>query len=964
MRLSLRLFFVLSCLSFTSFLLAQQATPAAERTAGYAKYQEKSQANLLHDLEFANIGPAVQSGRVVDLAVNPDDPTEFYVAYASGGLWHTANNGLSFTPLFQDEAVMTLGALAVDWPTQTIYLGTGEVNSSRSSYAGNGMYKSTDGGKSWTHLGLDETHHIGRVIIHPDDVNTVWVAALGHLYGPNPERGVFKTTDGGQTWAKTLFVNDNTGAVELVLDPADPDQLYAATWERTRRAWDFQESGPGSGIYRSTDGGDTFTLLTPAGKGFPVGEGGGRIGLALAKKDGQNVLYASIDNYFRREKEEPTEDELTKDILRTLPTADLLRLETYLLEDFLRGNGFPRELTAKEVRKKLEAGTLTPLQLVEYTEDANSLLFDTPVKGFEVYRFDNADKSWTRTHEDYIDGVYSSYGYYFGILAVNPSDPDQLYALGVPIIRSDDGGKTWRNINGDNVHSDHHALWINPRRPGHLINGNDGGVNISYDNGENWFLANTPPVGQFYYVAVDNKDRYNVYGGLQDNGVLMGPHDYEAGTGWHQSGRYPYEDIMGGDGMQVAVDPRDNETVYTGFQFGNYYRLNTRTGRRAYITPKHELGERPYRWNWQSPIHVSTHNPDIVYFGANFLFRSLNQGDDWDKISEDLTHGGKPGDVPYGTLTAVHESPLRYGLLYTGSDDGRVHVSRDGGYSWTEIVAGLPQDLWVSRVQASAHEPGRVYLSLNGYRWDDFRALVYRSEDYGQTWTPIFTDLPAEPVNVIKEDPKNPDLLYVGTDHGLYFSLDGGETSFTVANGQFPRVAVHDVVVHPKEKDLIVGTHGRSLYRASVAELQQLTAAKRAEPLVAFAPEPVRSSRRWGLKSIYINPGENEPEVLFPVWSSAPGAATVTIATEDGGPTLRALKTDLRAGLNYLPYDLTIDATQSTAYAERLNKDRKDAEKPIQVTAADDGKTYVRPGKLSVTIQRGKAEAKTTLEVK
>jgi photosystem II stability/assembly factor-like uncharacterized protein len=963
MRLSLRISLLSLCLAVTTLLLAQQATPAAERSAGYEQYEQLAEKNILHDLEFSNIGPTVQSGRVVDLAVNPDDPTEFYVAYASGGLWHTANNGISFTPLFQDEAVMTIGALAVDWPTNTIYLGTGEVNSSRSSYAGNGMYKSTDGGQTWTHQGLEETHHIGRVLIHPDDVNTAWVAALGHLYGSNPERGVYKTTDGGQTWTQTLFVNDNTGAVELVLDPADPDVLYAATWERTRRAWDFQESGPGSGIYRSTDGGDSFSLITPEGSGFPMGEGAGRIGLALAHRNGEPVLYASIDNYFRREKEEPEADVLTKDMLRSMPTEDLLRLETYLLEDFLRSNGFPREVNAKSVRQKLEAGTLTPLQLVEYTEDANTLLFETPVKGFEVYRYDFDSGDWTRTHDDYIDGVYSSYGYYFGILAVNPSNPDQLYALGVPIIRSDDGGKTWRNINGDNVHSDHHAIWINPRQPGHIINGNDGGVNISYDNGENWFLANTPPVGQFYYIAVDNKDRYNVYGGLQDNGVLMGPHDYEASTRWHSTGRYPYEAIMGGDGMQVAVDPRDNETVYTGFQFGNYFRLNTRTGRRSFITPRHELGERPYRWNWQSPIHVSTHNPDIVYFGANFLFRSLNQGDDWDKISEDLTHGGKKGDVPYGTLTAIHESPLRYGLLYTGSDDGRVHVSRDGGYSWTEIVDGLPQDMWVSRVQASAHEPGRVYLSLNGYRWDDFRALVYRSEDYGQTWQPIFTDLPAEPVNVIKEDPENPDLLYVGTDHGLYFSLDGGETSFTVANGQFPRVAVHDVVVHPKEKDLIVGTHGRSLYRTSVAELQQLTAARRAEPLYAFQPDAIRAGRGWGRAGIWVDADAEGPKVHFPVWSSAPGAATITIAAEDG-PTLRTLKADLQAGLNYVPYDLTIDKTKSAAYAEALNKKRKDDEKPIKVTAADDGKTYVRPGKLAVTIQRGKAETKTSLEVK
>ncbi|MEZ4984002.1 MAG: hypothetical protein R2795_03015 [Saprospiraceae bacterium] len=339
-------------------------------------------------------------------------------------------------------------------------------------------------------------------------------------------------------------------------------------------------------------------------------------------------------------------------------------------------------------------------------------------------------------HEGYLDEVYYSYGYYFGQIYADPSNGNKLYVLGVPVIRSDDGGATWKGINGDNVHSDHHALWINPARSGHLILGNDGGINISYDDGVNWIKCNHPPVGQFYYIAVDGASPYKVYGGLQDNGVWMGDHTYQASNGWQASGKYGYEMIMGGDGMQVAIDPRDNETIYTGFQFGNYFRLQPRTGKRQYITPSHDLGESPYRWNWQTPIHLSEHNSDILYMGSNFVHRSLNKGDDFEKISPDLTMGGIKGDVPYGTLTCLHESPMRFGLLYAGSDDGLIHVSKDGGFSWQKITTGLPADMWVSRVQASRYKEGRVYAVLNGYRWDNWNAMAFRSEDY-ETWEMI-----------------------------------------------------------------------------------------------------------------------------------------------------------------------------------------------------------------------------------
>ncbi|MCO6480682.1 MAG: glycosyl hydrolase, partial [Phaeodactylibacter sp.] len=592
-------------------------------------------------------------------------------------------------------------------------------------------------------------------------------------------------------------------------------------------------------------------------------------------------------------------------------------------------------------------------------EDANSLLVDSPVYGLEVYRSIDGG-AWEKTHGEVLERVYNTYGYYFGQIRVAPYDANKLFTMGVPILRSDDGGKTWKSINGDNVHGDHHALWVNPNRPGHLILGTDGGVNISYDDGENWIKCNTPSVGQFYTVAVDMAEPYRVYGGLQDNGVWMGPSTYKASVNWHDSGRYPYRAIMGGDGMQVAIDPRDNETVYTGLQFGNYYRLNTHTDKREYITPKPELGERPYRWNWQAPIHLSTHNPDILYMGANKLLRSLNQGKDFEEVSGDLTKGGKKGDVPYGTLSSIHESPLQFGLLYTGSDDGLLHVSRDGGFSWTDISAGLPENLWVSRVQASAHEKGRVYAALNGYRWDDFSPYLYVSEDYGKNWKAIGTDLPLEPINVIKEDPENPDILYAGTDHALYISLDRG-ASFMQMNNQLPAVPVHDLVIHPRDKDLVVGTHGRSIYIASVKELQQLTDEILAKAIHPFSPSPIRYSSRWGAADLWWNP--DPPEVRLPIYTGSPGKAKVSLFAGKG-LLLRTFEADCMKGLNYIPYDLTISGKNLEEYNKLLNKDRKEEEKPANVKAADDGKVYLYKGKYKVVVEKDGEKVEIELEVK
>ena len=946
-----RLTFLLTfLLSFN--LLSQNTQPppttAAQRAESLQKLQNLQETSLLNNLPFESKGPSVFGGRVTDIAVNSADPSRFYVAYASGGLFYTESNGAHFAPLFDDQATINIGAVAADWQNNTVWVGTGEVNSSRSSYPGYGVYRSNNGGKTWTHLGLTETHHIGRIVLHPTDPNTVWVAALGSLYSPSAERGIYKTTDGGKTWSKTLFVNENAGAIDLLLDPSNPNELYAATWERTRRAWNFTESGAGSGIYRSTDGGENWTLMTEKKSGFPAGEGTGRIGLALSEKNGNNVLYAVLDNYNRRpeDSDEQKDEGLTKEQLRNMDAPTFEKLDAALVAEFLKSNNFPDKYTEKEVRKMVKEGKITPLALTEYLEDANSLLFDTEVVGTEVYRSDDNGRTWNKTHSDYLDNIFYSYGYYFAQIRVMPDNPDKLYIMGVPILTSDDGGKNWKSLNADNVHVDHHALWLNPARPGHLINGNDGGINISYDDGAHWFKCNTPAVGQFYSVNTDNQKNYNIYGGLQDNGVWMGKHTYEAGVGWHNSGQYGYKSIMGGDGMQVEIDKRDNATVYTGYQFGNYFRLNTETGDRKYITPKHKLGERPLRWNWQAPIKISPHNQDIIYFGSNKLHRSFNQGNDFAEISPDLTAGGIKGDVAYGTITTIDESKLRFGLLYVGTDDGNIHISKDGGNNWTKISNSLPQRMWITRVFASPHDEATVFAALNGYRWNDFSSMIYKSTDYGATWTKIGKNLPLEPVNVIKQDAENAEIIYVGTDGGFYVSLDGG-TNFMTTDGGLPPVAVHDLTVQEREKDLILGTHGRSFWLTDIKELRLLRDSILQQELYAFETENVNYRSNWGSSwSLWSDPPV--PEVALPIFVKNAGEVKVTIKTEED-LVLHTMIFQADKGLNYPISDLSLDNEKiSEKYEKYLNKDLKEDEKKADLEAAKNGEIYLRPGKYKV----------------
>jgi Sortilin, neurotensin receptor 3, len=758
---------------------------------------------------------------VVDIEVNPADPTEFYVAYATAGLWHTVNNGLSFEPLFDKEDVISIGDIAVNWPSagntgksRIIWVGTGEVNSSRSSYSGNGVYKSVDNGKSWQWLGLPESHHIGEIILHPTNDNIAWVAAMGHLYSANKERGVYKTTDGGKTWKQTLAIDENTGVAEMDINLQNPNELYACAWYRTRKAWDFVPTGSTSGIYKSTDAGDSWKLITQAGSGFPTGATAGRCGVAVSQKNPQ-VIYAVIDNNALKP------DTATKKIdtsrygvsdFKNISKQQFTELNNNKLDTFLVKNNFPKKYTAVSLKELIEKDKLKSTDVYSWLV-ADDGFQNAGIYGCEIYRSDDA-------------GLH-----YFGKIFVSPTDENKVITFGTSIIVSNDGGKTFTAVDKDNTHGDWHSCWINPSRDSHWIAGNDGGCNITYDDGKKWFKVTSVPAGQFYNIAVDNAKPYNVYGGLQDNGTWMGASSSNGDANGfsfaeekkeREPDEYKWKPIGEGDGMQVQIDTRDNKTAYRGFQFGYYFRGNTDGGESFFIHPMQDLGEAKLRYNWQTPIWLSRHNQDIFYYGSNKFHRSLNKAEDIVTLSEDLTNGKKEGKVPYGTLTTISESPLKFGLIYIGTDDGNIQVSKDGGYTWKLVNVGLSavtlnlskselSKLWVSGVTASQHKEGRVYATLNGYRYDNFMPCLFVSDNYGTTWKQLGTDLPAEPLNVVKEDAVKENLLYVGSDNGLYASFDMGKT-FMGMNNHLPRVPVHDLAIQARENELVVGTHGRSIY--------------------------------------------------------------------------------------------------------------------------------------------------------
>lgn len=876
---------------------------APELEASWRRHQELESESPFHGLEWRSVGPVRQGGRVVDVEVVPDDPYTFYVAYASGGLWKTTNNGGTFEPLFDQQPTIIMGDIALDpQDPQTLWVGSGENNSSRSSYGGMGVFRTTDGGASWQHRGLADADRIGEIVVDPRDGDRVYVAVLGRLYTEGGARGVYRTTDGGDSWQRVLTGEGPwTGFIGLEQDPSNPDILYAAAWERSRRPWNFVEGGDGSGIYKSTDGGSSWQRLEG---GLPKGDHVGRIGLAMARSRPQ-TLYASVDN----QEELPESDwdlgsnPLSANRLRTMTKEAFLAHDRESIEAFVRRNDLDTALDGEQLIAMIEDGELTMDELREELSDANASLFNTNIRGLELWRSDDGGASWRRTHEEPIRDVVFTYGYYFGSIAVAPDDPERVYLAGVPIIVSTDGGASFESVQDPEVHVDYHPIWIDPANPQRMIVGNDGGLDVSYDRGKTWFGLDGQPVGQFYAITLDNAKPYNIYGGLQDNGSLKG----SSKTRWQLGERWQF--IGGGDGMYVQVDPRNDDTTYAGFQFG-FYRRSGKDGRQE-VRPRDTLKEPALRYNWMTPIQLSPHSGEILYFGANTLMRSMDRGETWTAISDDLSRSEQRGDVPFGTISTLAESPKIFGLIWAGTDDGHVHLTEDGGHTWREVSAGLPRDRWVSRVAASRWHRDTAYVSLNGYRDDDPTPYLFRTEDLGATWSDLAAGLPAEAINVVREDPVEEDILYVGTDRGVYVSLDRGGSWHALQAG-LPNVPVHDLAVHHRDRELVAGTHGRSVWVVDVLPVQELDRVRN-EAVHVFPVEDVQASRGWrSRQSRWFHRPEYDPEVLIPFWAEAAGEITFEVVDGDD-QVLRSMSVAARPGINRLSWDLMVEEERALA---------------------------------------------------
>lgn len=764
--------FVTALLGFagSSIPCSAQTTPAETRHAWYRKHVGMKQDSPFAGLRWQFLGPRNISGRVTDVAVEtPRGRTySIYAATASGGVWKTENEGTSWEPVFEHATSTSIGdvTLAPSNP-DIVWIGTGEANIFRSSMAGAGVYKSEDGGKNWKYMGLGNTHTIPRIVIHPTDPDIVYVAASGHEWTDNAERGLYKTVDGGKSWTKVLYVDEKTGVIDLVMDPRDSNVLYAATWQRKRLPWNDPRNGPeskGSGIFKTTDGGRTWN---PINDGLPDARFRGRIGIDLCLKN-PDVIYAFIDNYDLSENQ-PKEGEK----------------DSY---------GRPKQKN---------------------------------IKGAEVYRSGDGGLHWTRTSQsdEYMTRLSSTYGWVFGQIRVDPNDADTIYVMGISLNVSHDRGRTFKPLRG--MHGDHHALWIDPDNSNYLVNGNDGGVVISYDGGKKWrqFLKEIPAV-QFFNVGYDMAKPFRVYGSIQDHGSRRAVVDLRRGR--NRIPAQEWEFAPGGEGSSHAIDPTDPNVVYSAGFYGRITRTNLATRKRYSLVPVPPKGEPPYRGQWLAPFIISPHNPRVIYHGMNYLFRSLDRGDHFMRISPDLTYNdpAKIGDISYQTLFTISESPQRAGLIYCGTDDGRAHMTPDGGKNWIEITGGLAKNRWISRVVASAYDVNTVYLAQNGKRNDDFAPYLWKSTDLGKTWSSIVANIPSGPINVIREDPLVPGVLYVGTDLGVYVSLDDGKSWNTIGQN-LPTTFVHDLIIHPRDLILVIATHGRGMYAMDVKPIHAAARANR-----------------------------------------------------------------------------------------------------------------------------------------
>ncbi|MBT7691978.1 MAG: hypothetical protein HN750_08165 [Gemmatimonadales bacterium] len=811
--------------------------------------------------EYREIGPTRQSGRFVDIAVPADDPHTFYIATASGGLWRTNNRGISFDVLFADQAdVFSIGAIAVSQTNSNVlYLGSGEGNNSRSSYWGNGMYKSTDYGDTWTNVGLPESHHFGRIVVHPTNPDVVYAAALGKLYSENDERGLYKTTNGGRSWDQVLApdVEGRTiGVVDVAMSPADPNTLYAATYDKVRLPYTFDLAGPGSRVYKTTDGGDNWIQI---GAGLPEGMLG-RIGIDVYDKD-PNILYATIENANKAD------------------MSDEDRREELLNHESSRG-----------------------------------------MIGGEVYRSNDAGLTWERASEEG-GNVGGGPAYYYGQVIVDPNDADKAYVLSASSWGTSNGGETWERRAFGNIGGDDHALWINPNDSEHMILGYDHGMGVTYDAGENWYHPDFQSLAQFYAIGLDNSYPYRVAGGLQDNGSAMAYNTNPAG------GPVRLEDwsrVGGGDGMFNEFDWCEGRFLYNESQFGPISRLDLETGESKGI--RHQDAD--MRYNWMAPIMVSPHNCDVVFHAGNKLMRSPFRGETWEVISPDLskndpatltTGKGGDGNIQYGTITTIDESILKAGLIWAGTDDGNVQVTQDGGDNWADVTDNIPNnpEYWVTRVEASHHELGTAYVSFSGLRNDDFGAYVYKTSNFGESWTDISSNLPKSSVNVVIEHYENPNLLFVGTDLQVHASLDGG-MNWQSMKGDMPTVPVHDIEIHTRENDLVVGTHGRGIYIADVSELSQVNSMNMTAQAHLFDPEDkVRYVASDRMNRSYSNfDGESEPSGSTLGYYLGSGATNVSVSIYRSTVMIAELEGETEAGFHEIMWDMTSRRERSEAEQE------------------------------------------------
>jgi photosystem II stability/assembly factor-like uncharacterized protein len=813
---------------------------------------------------YRSIGPTRQSGRFVDFAVPSQLPGTFYAATGSGHLWKTENYGLTFEVLFDNEKVYSIGDITVAPSDPNIlYLGSGEANNSRSTYWGDGVYKSTDAGKTWTNIGLPESHHIGRIVVHPTDPNTLYVAALGHLYSENRERGLYRTTDGGQSWERVLApeVRGKTiGVVDVAMDPTNPEVLYAATFDKVRVPFSYDLGGPGSRVYKSTNGGTSWEMLTG---GLPQGMLG-RIGISIYPRD-PNIVYLSIENANK---------------------PDMSDEERY------------QELLDHKSSRGMIDG--------------------------EIYRTDDGGASWTKVNPD-DQPIGGGPGYYYGQIIVDPNDDQVVHVLSAGSYGTTDGGATWDNrplgFGGDD-----HALWIDPNNSRHMLLGYDHGLGVTWDGGENWYHPDNQSLAQFYAVGYDLSYPYRVAGGLQDNGSHMGYHTNPAGGPIRFE---MWERVGGGDGMYNVFETCTNRYLFNESQFGPLQRLDLWTGESKGI----RYSDPELRWNWNAPILVSPHGCTTVYHAANKLLRSENLGESWEVISDDLTKAdpatlptGKGGDgnIQYATITTIDESTLEAGLIWVGTDDGNVQVTQNGGRDWTLVNDNIPNnpEYWVSRVAASHHDPGTAYVSFTGMRRDDFRAFVYKTTDFGESWTDISANLPEEPVNVIQEHHQNPNLLFVGTDFAVYVSVDGG-ASWTSMKNNMPTQPAYDLKIHSRDNDLIVATHGRGIYIADIAPLAEVSAEVLEEAAYFFQPESkIRwiASDRGNWASDNFN-GESEPLAIpFYYYLKDDVDGDVTFTVYQGNVPIATLDGSGEAGIHKINWGMSKMEERSPEQQEQMRE--------------------------------------------